>query len=44
MIPNGPESTLENFDLYTLANPPGETEMAMFDYHAHREWRGRRSL
>jgi phenylpropionate dioxygenase-like ring-hydroxylating dioxygenase large terminal subunit len=34
VIPNGPESTLENFDLYTLANPPGETEMAMFDYHA----------
>jgi choline monooxygenase len=34
VIPNGPDSTLENFDLYTLANPPGETEMAMFDYHA----------
>jgi phenylpropionate dioxygenase-like ring-hydroxylating dioxygenase large terminal subunit len=34
VIPTGPETTLENFDLYCLKNPPGETEMAMYDYHA----------
>jgi len=34
VIPTGPETTMENFDLYCLTNPPGETEARMFDYHA----------